>query len=149
MPVPFEIDLASTRYGDMKDLKVWLDLPPHIMLDPSAAHFYYTFNSNAIEIPQDAVISQDGKIGVDVARFLGGNLPGIRFTNNKMKLAFQLITSCGFDPGIPVKFMVTGQTNCGDAISFVDQRKIRLRGISGDDLALTLSGPGGTGLFFR
>ncbi len=81
------------------------------------------------------------RIGWDIAKLLGGNLPGIRFTNNKMKLAFQLITSCGFDPGIPVKFVVTGQTNCGDAISFVDQRKIRLRGISGDDLSLTLSGP--------
>jgi uncharacterized repeat protein (TIGR01451 family) len=139
---PFEIDLASTKYGDLRDLKVWLQLPDHATLDPSATpQFHYPYNAPATDIPADAVLSQDGRIGWDVAKIIGGNLPGIRVSTNKMKLSFQLTTSCGFDPGLPIKYTVTGYTNCGDYVELLDQRKIRLQGVTLDTLELSLTTP--------
>lgn len=132
---PFEIDLASTKFGDMKQLMVWMQLPPSVTLDAATVpQFNYPFNADAAPIPADAIRQQDGRTGIDISRILGGNLPGIYTNDNKIRLSFSLITSCGFDPGLPIKYTVNGYTNCGDYIETVDQRKIKLNGISAEDL---------------
>jgi uncharacterized repeat protein (TIGR01451 family) len=141
--VPFYIDLASTQYADMRDLKLKIDLPAYSSFDSSVPpQFYYPFTESAKDIPAEAYLSENGKIiGWDIAKLVGGNLPGIRLPANKIRLAFNLNTSCGFDPGLPIKYTVNGYTNCGDYVEFVDQRKIKLQGISYDSLDLKLSAP--------
>lgn len=139
-PVPFEIDLTSTKYADMSQIKVWLDLPPSISLDASSSiMFQYPFGSEARPIPAGALTTENGKPVIDVTQLVGGNLPGTRTTVNKLRLALNLVAVCGFDPGLPVKFRVTGFTNCGEPVSFNDQRKIRLSGFELDELALSMS----------
>jgi|GEM_PF-3500801 len=140
VPVPFEIDLTSTKYGDMQQLKIMMDLPENVTIDQGTlAAYQYPYTSAPISIPPNAFILEDGRTGIDISILTGGNLPGIRLPDNKIKLLFNLITSCGFDPGLPIKYTVTGYTNCGDFISYVDQRKIKMNGFELDALDLTLT----------
>lgn len=141
---PFEIDLASTRYGDMRDLKLSMEFPPLAVLDPAQpAQFHYPYNAAPVPVPDDAITTVGSKTVIDVSKLIGGNLPGIYSNDNKVKLAFNVTTSCGFDPGMPIKYTLTGATNCGDRVEFADQRRIRLAGVGDnlDSLALTLSAP--------
>jgi len=146
--VPFDIDLTSTKYGDMRDLKVWAELPAQASFDQTVRPvYYYPANGPAHEIPADAYIQENGKLGWDIAKILGGNLPGIRLTANKIRLSFQLTTACGYDPGLPIIYRVTGYTNCGDYIDFADQRKIKLVGVSPDSLVVSVTGPSALACF--
>lgn len=140
VPVPFEIDLTSTKYADMQQLRILMDLPDNVTIDQAtSAFFQYPYANTPVPMPANAFITENGKPGIDISKLTGGNLPGIRVPENKIKLMFSLITSCGFDPGLPVKFTVIGYTNCGDTISYVDQRKIKMEGFELDDLELNLS----------
>lgn len=148
--VPFDIDLTSTRYGNMRDLKVWAELPEQASFNENVRPvYYYPVNSVAREIPADAYIQENGKQGWDVSKILGGDgdLPGTRIAANKIRLSFQVSTSCGFDPGLPIVYHVTGNTNCGDDIEFVDQRKIKLLGVSPDSLVINVTGPSALSCF--
>lgn len=140
VPVPFEIDLTSTRYADMSNLKLWIELPPYAALDTNdPPKYYYPDTETPAVIPAGAFITEGTKQGWDISTLVGGNLPGTRLETNKIKLAFNIITSCGFDQGIPVRYTVSGYTNCNDLVEFVDQRKIRLQGFELDSLSLKLS----------
>lgn len=140
VPVPFDIDLTSTKYGDMQEVKLWMELPDHVALDASVAPMYsYPVNAAPVPIPEQARITEGNRQGWDIASIIGGNLPGTRVTANKIGFNFNLAASCGFDQGIPVKFTVTGVTNCGDPVEFTDQRKIKLLGFVLDELELNLT----------
>lgn len=140
VPVDFDIDLASTKYGDMSQVKVWVELPHDVTFDASNPPRYnYPYTASAATIPAAALINANGKTGWDITSIVGGNLPGTRLADNKLRLDFNLTTNCGYDPGLPIKYTVSGYTNCGDYIEFVDQRKINLNGFSLDSLAMNLS----------
>jgi uncharacterized repeat protein (TIGR01451 family) len=140
VPVPFEIDLVSTKYADMHNLKVWVDLPQNALVDDANPGTYsYPIGSTPVPIPASAWLNVNGRKGIDVQALIGGNLPGIRLPNNKIKINLSITTSCGFDPGLPIKYTVNGVTNCGDPVAYVDQRKIKLFGITLDELELTLN----------
>ncbi len=139
--VPFDIDLTSTRYANMRDLKVWAELPAQASISQTVKPvYYYPVNGAAREIPANAYIQENGRQGWDISKILGGDLPGTRVAANKIRLSFEVMTSCGFDPGLPIVYHVTGNTNCGDNIEFADQRKIKLLGVSPDSLAVNVTG---------
>jgi uncharacterized repeat protein (TIGR01451 family) len=140
VPVPFDIDLVSTKYADMHSLKVWIDLPSNASIDQvNEAHYSYPFASTPMPIPAAAWLNQNGRRGINIETLIGGNLPGTRLSNNKIRLYLHINTSCGFDPGLPIRYTVSGLTNCGDVVEYADQRKIKLFGITLDDIQLTLT----------
>jgi len=137
--VPFDIDLSSTKYADIIQPRLSIQLPEHVTIEAATAMYQYPYSNTALPIPAEAFSLENGQTVIDITRLTGGNLPGTRLTDNKIKLSFSLITSCGFDPGIPIRYTLDGYTNCGDHLTFVDQRKIRMNGVELDELELALS----------
>jgi hypothetical protein len=143
--IPYEFDFLSTKFANMTDIKLWMELPAGISQDETSIQIEYP-DGMGFQTPDfiDNLIN-DGKNGWDISSFLassqgqqfncasGRDLPGNRSNcpnKNLLKLRLNLQTDCSFDPGLPVRFFASGKTNCNDLIELPPfQYKVRINGL--------------------
>jgi uncharacterized repeat protein (TIGR01451 family) len=138
-PVPFEIDVTSTKYADMFDAILWCELPDGVTLDEQPT-YTYPLGSSSREIPESANLTDGNRIGWRLTSLTGGYLPGTRTDTNALKVNLSVTPSCGFNSYNPVKFQLEATTNCNDEIILDDQRKINILGLELDTLSVNVEG---------
>ena len=135
-PHIFDVYLLSSKYADMHDLKVSLDLPNGVLVDGNTPlQFQYPSSGEFIDCPEGSWYIEDGKTVFNMETIMGQNyLPGTRSFDNDIHLRFGLTTDCtaNIDISDPILFDVHGVTNCGDIINYKDQRKLIMDGFTPD-----------------
>lgn len=165
--IEYEVKLTGDMYADMNDISFRIELPQGVVPVNGAngfASYIYPSNGTATGLGQPAFIERPDAINDKVYGFYSWNLfphlhsvnstvpdqlPGSRVLhdtdpdnnfNNEIRLKFRLQTSCPhFDQGYPIRFYATGKTNCNLEIIKNDQRKIKRKNFTPDDLEVQLS----------
>ncbi|SNT14262.1 RHS repeat-associated core domain-containing protein [Ekhidna lutea] len=144
-PVEFEALVASTRYNDVSDLKIFAELPEGVIYDNTYTpqYLYPALGPNASstyqDVPSSAFFSNGDQIGWDMTEVIGPILPGSYDPNNNVKIRFRLSNTCDFNPGIPIEFYIEGVTNCGGLAQLKEQRKMFIEGFEFDEFQSTIS----------
>jgi uncharacterized repeat protein (TIGR01451 family) len=143
-PAAFEIALTSTKQGNMDSLALTAEIPAGDSLVQQAGtnQPYYTYNGTTALL--DNITWESNKATIDVSSLLpDGELPGTTETGkNIIKIGLNVIPKggTGFDASVPVRFHVSGRTNCNDDRAFDAQHKIRLLGLDTDSVGVSISG---------
>jgi hypothetical protein len=142
-PMPFEIDLTSTKPASMNSLMLTAELPPATSVATETGEFEPFYVYNGVRKPLSLGALNGNKLNIDVSSLLPkGELPGTESTEaNNIKVGISVTPNggTGYDAGIPVKFNLSAKTNCQTEKIFDDQHKIRLTGMTLDDIALDIS----------
>ncbi len=149
-PVPFEVDILSSKYANVSELKTVLSLPEGITLQNSSIQYSFA-SPGFLPLPMD-LVSTDGtqQTILDLATLLSrtlpeenGELPGTRLPGkNRIRLRFDLFGNCDFDPGQVIGFSLFGTTNCGQPLRLDSQKKIKLLGFPEDIMELNMLASG-------
>lgn len=138
--VPFTIDITSSRYADLNQVYLRLELPPGVMLAANEAPtFTYPLSGSAQPIPPALMIVEGNRISWKIDDIIGMPLPGTHTPDNAIRIHLSVTPNCSVDPGLPVIFRAEARTNCGDPLALADQRKIRIAGIPLDELTTTIN----------
>lgn len=135
----FDIDFASTLHGEVSSILITVDIPENVSVNTS--EYLYPSNPGSSSTLENANYSYnaEGQLLIDLTSELNinGGLPGYQTGENKAKVKLSFNSICGFDPGQPIVYKVDAYTNCNEFITYTDQRKIYIEGLTIDDISLT------------
>nr|WP_321355560.1 RHS repeat-associated core domain-containing protein [uncultured Draconibacterium sp.] len=139
-PHTYDVYILSSKYADMHDLTLDINLPDGVALDTTFLQFQYPTSNAFTSVPAEAYTVNNNIVTFSVASMLGQDyLPGTRTTVNEMHLRIGFTPDCNIDPGLPIRFELQGITNCNDTIRYGDQRKIKLEGFAVDELQFPMT----------
>ncbi|MEM7106686.1 MAG: PKD domain-containing protein [Bacteroidota bacterium] len=132
----FEVDLTSILHGDMSSIELLVQVPGDLNVDQ--VNYLYPANAGSGAAYHNVTYSveADGSLRINLTGPDNMNqaLPGFQTGENKVLVKLDFSSVCGFDPGQPIVYTVNGVTNCSEAISYTDQRKIQIEGLELDNI---------------
>jgi hypothetical protein len=146
--ISYQFDFLSTKYADMSDLKLWMELPQGVSLVDANTNIEYPMGQ-----PPLGEVNKlgNGSLGYNISEYIlsnfnnscnkDGALPGNRpgCPNNQLILKLDLKTDCSLDAGFPepIRFYAQGKTNCNDVIYIPPfEYRLKIQGFDPLDLML-------------
>ncbi|MEL7249986.1 MAG: SdrD B-like domain-containing protein, partial [Bacteroidota bacterium] len=119
--VPYEVEIRSTDLGYLRDIGLYIYLPPGQEYVPGTMEL--AVPSGATFAMVSDPVTSGGGLFLDVSALdetlstvglIGSK--DLTLTQNKVSLRFQTETTCDYFSGSQVKFVAQGNSNCGDPL---------------------------------
>ncbi|MDO6761757.1 hypothetical protein Q4566_16230, partial [Tamlana sp. 2_MG-2023] len=152
----FEIKVVSSKYANVYDTNVSIDLPEGVTVS-DINQLTYTYNGSTntvvpttfvqqnISATEDVIIDASGLVtsllvaSGDLDNASESTIPGIRLPGkNEITFKVSLISDCDYNPGQAVNFNLKGTTNCSENISLAYGRFIPIKGLVLPDIAIDI-----------
>ncbi|WP_298487865.1 hypothetical protein [uncultured Maribacter sp.] len=155
--MPFEIKVVSSKFANVYDTDLTIQLPQGIGLE-DIANIQYQYDgqtglvnqtnfivdnstsSNEVIIKVSELVT-DLLVTAAVPGIVAGDntIPGSRLLGkNEIIFNINFVADCNMDPGIPIRFDLDGTTNCGDSVNLVFNRSLPIKGVILPDLTVDI-----------
>lgn len=136
--IPYTMDFRSTGQGNMYNIDVWANLPDGASI--TNARYLYTLSSGTVtSLPAMTTdFSGSNATGWHLSQIVpdfiandGGGFVGVRdTTRNRIRVLFNVVPGCDYDPSQPIVFNASGITNCNDTLPFLFNQGFTISGFN-------------------